>query len=207
MFLGSGLVPLFYPGVDDRTNTLAAFGFVVAAYSLVALVALLVGRTRRSVAALVLAAGTIVILTGFILRVRQDMRRYDAATVEQRHVVRRLKAVLPRLAGDSTVFTFGYPAEVAPGIPIFKYTWDLGGMLDLRWNDRTLRGAPIYGREIRCGPTEVSATEFSHEPATAYGRAVFVDIPTGRARRVRSRAECLSALTTFKPGPAVTAAR
>jgi len=207
MFLGSGLVPLFYPGVDDRTNTLAAFGFVVAAYSLVALVALLVGGKRRSVAALVVAAGTIVIATGFILRVRQDMRRYDAAAVEQRHVLRRLKASLPRLAHDSTVFTFGSPAEVAPGVPIFKYTWDLGGALELRWSDRTLRGAPIYGQQIRCGPTEVSTPAFPHEPGTAYRHAVFVDIPTGRARRLRSRADCLSARTVFTPGPTVTAAR
>jgi hypothetical protein len=203
MFLGSGLVPLFYPGVDDRTNTLAAFGFVVATYSLVALAANLVGAGRPRVVASLLAAGAVAIGIGFIERVRVDIGRYDAATVEQRHVLERLKLALPRPARDATIFTFGYRAEVAPGVPIFKYTWDLRGAIDLRWNDRSLKGVPIYGRSVSCGRTGVSTLEFGADSAAPYGSAVFADIATGTTRLIRSRAACASARSVFRPGPVV----
>jgi hypothetical protein len=203
MFLGSGLVPLFFPGLDDRTNTFAAFGFVVAAYSLVALVARLIGGRRRVLTAALVTAGTLVIGVGFVQRVREDIGRYDAAAVEQRHFLERVKIALPRPAHGSTIFTFGYRAEVAPGVPIFKYTWDLGGAVDLWWNDRSLRAIPVYGRDVWCRRTDVGTPEFATEPAAAYGRAIFVDVPTGRTRRIRSRRACASARKVFRPGPVV----
>ena len=155
MFLGSGLVPLFYPGVDDRTNTLAAFGFVVA----LVLSRCACGSADRAacpwVTAVVVTMATFVIGVGFIQRVREDVRRYDAATVEQRHFLKRLKTALPRPRHGLTIFTFGSRAEVAPGVPIFQYAWDLQAAISLRWNDRSLEGVPIYGRGVSCSRTGV----------------------------------------------------
>jgi hypothetical protein len=205
MFLGSGLVPLFYPGVDDRTNTFAAFGFVVAAYSVVALLAHLVGSGRRWLEALVIAAGAVVIAGGFVERVRADVRRYHAAAVEQRQFLERLEKALPRPAAGSTIFTFGRRAEVAPGVPVFKYTWDLRGAVDLRWNDRSLKAVPIYGQTVSCGAGQVGTPEFGRDSRTAYGRAIFVDLPTRRVGQIESRAACTRARAIFKPGPVVPA--
>jgi len=200
MFLGSGLVPLFYPGVDDRSNTLAAYGFVVVAYSVVVLAASLLSRGRRPVTTVLVAVGALAVGAGFVARVRDDMHRYDAATVEQRHVLERLRLALPHLAPASTIYTFDYPAEVAPGVPIFKYTWDLKGAVRLAWNDRTLAAAPVYDRRAACGAREVTAPELGAASAAAYGHVVFVDVATGRTRRIGSRTACLSARRTFEPG-------
>jgi hypothetical protein len=199
MFLGSGLVPLFYPGLDDRTNTFAAFGFVVATYSVLALVALLIGRGRVRATAVMVTAGTLLIGLGFIQRSREDIRGYDSATVEQRHFLERLRIALPRAPRGSTIFTFGYPPETAPGVPIFKYSWDLRGAVDLHWNDRSLNAVPIYGRTVSCGSRQI---EFGANFVAAYGRSVFVDVPTGRMRHIRSPEACARARKIFRPGPA-----
>jgi hypothetical protein len=200
MFLGSGLVPLFYPGVDDRTNTLAAFGFVVAAYSLVAVLGTLIGGRRRGVQAAVVAAGVVVVGVGFVQRVRTDAGHYDAATVEQGRFLERLRRAVPEPPRNSTIFTFGYRPEVAPGVPIFKYTWDLRGAVVLTWNDPSLRAVPVFGRNVSCGRRRIGTPEFGGGSATAYGQAMFVNVPAGRARRIESRRACVQARDVFKPG-------
>lgn len=201
MFLGSGLVPFYYPGLNDRTNTFAAFGFVVAAYSLVALVAVLIGAGNDRTPALIIAVGTLLIGFGFIQRVRDDVGRYDSAAAEQRHFLDRLHLALPHPPSGSTIFTFGYPAETAPGVPIFAHAWDTRGAVDLEWNDRSLRAVPVYGPNVSCGPNRISSPRFAKESATAYGRAVFVDVPAGRSRRIRSPGACADARKVFRPGP------
>jgi hypothetical protein len=200
MFLGSGLLPYVYPGLNDRVQTFAAFGFVVAAYSVVALVALLVSGKRGRAAVLILGAGTILIGLGFIQRVRDDVSRYDSAAAGQRYFLKRLRTVLPSPQPGSTIFTFGYPAASAPGVPIFQTPWELRGAVDLRWNERSLRAVPIYRRNILCGRNEISTLAFGGY-AAAYGHAVFADLPTGRTRQIGSPTACAQARKDFRPGP------
>jgi hypothetical protein len=204
MFLGSGLFPLFFPGIDDRIQTLAAFGFVVAAYSVLALVALLVAGERGRAAAVILGAGTILIGLGFIQRVRDDVNRYDSAAAEQRYFLARLQTALPSPRRGTTIFTFGYPAATAPGVPIFQTPWELRGAVDLRWNERSLKAVPIYKQGVFCGRSEIGALEFGRQSTAAYGRAVFADVPTGRTQNIGSRGVCAQARKVFRPGPVYT---
>jgi hypothetical protein len=203
MFLGSGLLPLFFPGLEDRINTFAAFGFVVAAYSVLVLAARLIGGRRRRAQAVILIAGLLFIGFGFIERVRQDVSHYDSAASEQRYFLKRLHSALPRPPRGSTIFTFGYPSETAPGVPIFKYPFD--GAADLLWNDRSLSAVPVYGKSVSCGPSQVRALAFGADFAAAYGRVVFVDVPSGRVRRIRTPDACAEARTHFRPGPVLGA--
>jgi len=205
MFLGSGLFPLTYPGIDDRVQTFAAFGFVVAAYSVLALAAILAGGRRGRVTVAIIGAGTILIGAGFVQRVREDINHYDDAAAHQRYFLSRLQTVLPHPEPGATIFTFGYPAESAPGVPIFRTAFELRGAVDLRWNDRSLRGVPIYRRTVSCRPAGVSARLAGGRSAAAYGHAAFVDLPTGRTRHIGSRAGCAAALRIFKPGPVLAA--
>jgi hypothetical protein len=201
MFLGSGLFPLFYPGLDDRIQTLAAFGFVVAAYSVVVLAALLVAGGRRRVTAVIVSAGTVLIGLGFIQRVRDDVTRYDSAATEQSFFLERLKIALPHPPAGSTIFTFGFPARSAPGVPIFQTPSELRGAVDLRLSERSLRAIPIFRRGVSCGRSGISALEFGAEFTADYGHAVFVDVPTGRTRHIGSARACAQARKVFKPGP------
>jgi hypothetical protein len=202
MFLGSGLLPLFWPGIDDRINTFAAFGFVVAAYSVLALAALLIGGDRRpAVAAVVLAAGTVLVGFGFTQRVRDDVNSYDAAAAGQRYLLEKLRVALPRPPPGTTIFTFGYPAQSARGVPIFETSWELRGAVNLQWSDRSLRAAPIYREGVSCDRNGINAPALGGKPAVAYGRAVFIDVPTARSRNIESRGDCLVAREVFRPGP------
>jgi hypothetical protein len=201
MFLGSGLFPLFYPGIDDRIQTLAAFGFVVAAYSVLVLAALLVAGDRERVAVLIVTAGTIVIGLGLIQRVRDDVGNYDSAAAQQRYFLERLQTALPHPPADSTIFTFGYPARTAPGVPIFQAPSELRGAVDLRLNERSLKGVPVYGQPVSCRRSEIRAPAFGAESGAAYGHAVFVDLPTGRTRQIGSVRACARARKAFRPGP------
>ena len=201
MFLGSGLVPLFYPGLDDRIQTLAAFGFVVAAYSIVVLAALLVAGGRRRVTAVIVSAGTVLIGLGFIQRVRDDVTRYDAAASAQRYFLDRLHIALPHAPAGSTIFTFGYPAKSAPGVPIFQNPQELRGAVTLQLSDRSLRAVPIYRQSVSCSRSEITALGFGAETTTPYGHVVFVDLPTGRTRHIGSSRACAQARKVFRPGP------
>jgi hypothetical protein len=207
MFLGSGLYPLFYPGLDDRINTFAAFGFVVVAYSVLALAALLIGGRRGRAAIAVLTTGAILIGLGSIQRVRDDVDRYDTAAAEQRQLLDGLESALPHPRPGSTIFTFGFPGKSAPGVPIFETTWDLQSAVALLLNDPSLHAIPVYGESVVCGRAEVSAMAFGPESATSYGRAVFVDVPTARTLTIRSLRECARARELFTPGPVFVAAR
>jgi hypothetical protein len=205
MFLGSGLLPLFYPGLDDRIQTLAAFGFVVAAYSVLALAALLVAGRRGRVAVVILGAGTLLIGLGFVQRVRDDVSHYDSAAAEQRSFLERLQDALPHPQPGSTIFTFGYPAKSAPGVPIFQNPSDLRAAINLRWNDRSLRAVPVYGQNVSCGRREISSPAFDPKYAAAYGRAVFVDLATGGTQPIGSAGACAQARRVFRPGPVYAA--
>ena len=206
MFLGSGLFPLTYPGIDDRIQTFAAFGFVLAAYSVLALAGLLVGGEHGRAGVVIVSAGTILIGVGFIERVRDDVGHYDSAAAEQRYFLERLQIALPHPEPGLTIFTFGYPAETAPGVPIFQTPWELRGAVNLRLNERSLRAVPIYRQGVSCGRSEISARRFGAESAAPYGHAMFVDVPTGRTRHIGSSGACARARKVFRPGPVFRAA-
>jgi hypothetical protein len=202
MFLGSGLFPL-YSGLDDRANTFAEFGLVVATYSLLALLALLVAGGPGRASATILAACTLLVGLGFVERVRDDVRGYDAAAKDQGRELASLAALLPRLPQGSTLFVFGYPAASAPGVPIFPHPWDLGAAVRLRWDDPSLRAVPVFERNVWCGPRELRNRAFEDSYAATYARTLFVDPPAGRVRRISSRSECRDARAAFTPGPAL----
>ena len=197
MFLGYGLYPLS-EGIDDRVNAFSAFGFVVAIYSVLALLGVLVARGSGPWAAGILAAGTLLVGLGFVQRTRDEIGRYDAATAQQNDELARLRALLPRPPHGSTIFTFGYPTVSAPGVPIFSHPWDLSAAVRLRWNDPSLRAIPVEGRSVSCGRSEVSVRVSDNAYTARYDHAEFVDLSTMRARHIASRRECLESLTLFE---------
>jgi len=198
MFLGYGLYPLSQ-GLDDRVNAFAAFGFVVATYSVLALLSLLVAGRPGHWAAAVLAAGTLLVGLGFVQRVRDDIARYNSATAQQRDELAALRRLLPRARPGSTIFAFGYPTASAPGVPIFGNPWDLTFAVSLFWNDPLLTVVPVGNEVVSCGRTEARPGRYGTEYAAAYGRAEFVDLSMGSVRYVASRHECLAARAMFAP--------
>jgi hypothetical protein len=202
MFLGSSLYPSSQ-GLDTRLHLFAGLALSASCYAIVALaVNLLPFGSRQSLA--LIAAGGLVLAVGFGIRARDDIDRWDAAPVAQRNFIAALKRTVQRPPSNSTIFSFGYPGEISPGIPIFSHEWDLNGALRLSYNDPSLNGLPILRRDqINCEKHLVYASSVGRGHGAKYGKAIFVDVTTHHRLILRSQSECAAALRHFSPGPLV----
>jgi len=202
MFLGSTIYPL-HSGVDTRVNIFAGFGFASFSYATVVIAAQLLPLRGAEALAVVALAGFLLGL-GFVDRLRADIGRWDTARVMQDDFLSALEQTLPRPTRGSTIYSFGYPAEVAPGIPIFTHPWDLNGALRLTYHDPTLFGLPIYRRGVVCGEKWVYPALFGAKYASRYMKTIFVSVPERKVEPIRSKAECTSASRVFGGGPLQT---
>jgi hypothetical protein len=203
MFLGSGLFPL-YEGVDNRVNILAGFAFAALVYSLLAIAGLLVSELVPAGGPALVAVSTLLVAAMFVTRLRTDIDHFHSAATLQNEALVRLETLLPTPGRGSTIYTFGFPAETAPGVPIFWRPWDLGGALRLRWNDPSLSARPVYRTGVVCGELSVYAREFGAGYASPYGRSLFVDLAGGKVERIDSEAECRRSRHVFRPGALVS---
>jgi hypothetical protein len=202
MFLGSYLFPLS-GGVDNRANILAGFGFATLAYAVVMMVGELAAPRHRHARVLIVSVATLLIAVGFVDRLRADIKDWDRAAALQDRLLMGLKGTVPQPPRGSTIYSFNFPAQTAPGVAIFGKSWDLIGAARLTWHDRSLRAFPIAGdSRVVCGPAGVSVPALDTTPSP-YQRSMFVDVSVSRAELVRSRARCLSLSTSFPPGPDV----
>jgi hypothetical protein len=200
MFLGSGLYPN-YTGLDTRLHVFAGLAFAALCYAVLVIVSELLPLRRRGALA-ILTGAALAVAIGFGDRLHADIARWDRATIAQGEFLSALKRTVKKPAGGSTIFSFGYPAEVSPGIPIFTHFWDLNGALRITFDDSSLKGLPIYRPGgIICDKSFVYASLFGVEHASPYGRTMFVDAAARRLIAVRSRSVCTASKTRFRPGP------
>jgi MFS family permease len=202
MFLGSGLHPA-YAGVDNRVNTFAGFAYAALVYSLVMMVGSVLAERHRRLARALVPIATLLVVGGFVQRVRADVDHYDQATRLQAQELAEIRHALPVAPRRSTIYVFGFPAGTAPGVPIFRAPWDLTGAVRLTWHDPSLSALPIFRTGVACGRARMYPREFKPSDGSTYERSVFVDLATGQVEWITSRRACLQARRTFRPGPLV----
>jgi hypothetical protein len=203
MLLGSRLHPLD-PGLGNRINVFAALPYCVLAYSVVALVVLLVTRGRAPDGALAVVAVAL-LAAGYGVKLARDESHWRRAASIQRGVLASIASDRVRLVDGDAVFSFGAPGDAAPGIPVFDRSWDLSGALRLQTGDRNVNGYPVFrGVSTRCASATVDVTGPGSYGTirVPYRQAIFVDVQTGRVARVTSRPKCERSIRTFAPGPA-----
>jgi hypothetical protein len=194
-------------GVGNRVNVVAAIGLITAVYGVAMLVGTLVVRGLRAPAHWSVAFGVAVALVlgvGYIEHVRVDESSWDLAARDEGIVLQTLRQQLPHPVASSTIFTFGHPNEVAPGVVVFASSWDLNGAAELLYRDPSLRAYPLLpGSAIVCGPKQLSPVGGGYGPAFSepYGRAYLVDIAQRRVVAPRNQAQCNAVAKTFIPGP------
>jgi hypothetical protein len=203
MFLGSTLHPLD-PATSNRTNVFARFPYALLVYAVVAASAQWIAPARRAgrIATLALVG---LIGAGYAVHLGRDESSWTKAARLQRTAL----SAIPPLAPGTTVVTFGFPALVEPGAPIFYANWDYRSAVQLRQHDKRLNVVPVYVTvRLRCRPRRlIVQLPGSRGTAVArYGPLLFLDVPTGRRRRIASVEGCASALRQFRPGPYVTGA-
>lgn len=202
-------------GIYNRGNVTAAFPFALLVYSLCMLVGALLSATRHrwhewslGVAAILVA----LVVVGYADRLIADKDEWRIAAAMESEAIETLQEALPELEAGSTIYTFNYPAQVSPGIPIFSDTWDLRGAVRINWDDGSLGAYPIFGdTTFVCeadgmypeGGKEFYFLEAGHsaEEEGRYGKTFAVDLRTGEVERIDGVRRCKSLLSRMTPGP------
>ena len=190
------------PGTANRINGVPGIGFVVLVYALAMLAGTLAlgARRRAALPAIVLSAALALGYWGLL-------REHEAAWADSWRLQQRVLAAVERGLGTSrtgaTAYTFGHPIDAAPGIAVFRQL-DLDPAAKVALGDRSVSAWPMLpGTTFDCGATRLGPTNNRYGPANAaaYGRAVFIDVASGRSQRIDSRRSCQLAVRSFRPGP------
>jgi hypothetical protein len=180
-------------GTVNRMNAAAAIGIAVLLYSCIVLAARMLGRLAhlpQSVVSGAVAAVTLALGVGYVARSIADVRPWDAAAADQRRVLDDMRTALPSLKPASTVYMFGAPASVGPGVPVLGTTLDLSSAMRISYSDPQLTGVPLgASASITCGPRGPQAAGV----AGVYGDAYLLDISDRRAIRLLDRRQCVAA--------------
>jgi hypothetical protein len=193
-------------GFTNRVNALAGIGLVIAAYAAigvaVTLTSLMVPKLRKPTPAIVIALGLLLGLA-WVHVLERHSGIWDAAYRSARVGMARTKNALPHLSHDSLVITTNYPAYQTLGVPIFATSWDLNGMIKLKYHDGSLSAVPLVeGIDVACRSDGITVWESdAFEMTVPYGRAHLVNLASGEHTAPRHQAQCKAALTEYIPGP------
>jgi hypothetical protein len=207
-------------GLDDRGNLLASLPLTLAVYAVWVLAGILLSRRRVTVpVALVIS---VALGVGYLVQLHGQERAWERSAELQTAVLDTLRSSPPPPPG-STMYVFGLPTDVAPGIVVFGDTWALNGAVRLTYGNPTLRAYPVLGgSRVSCGAgaflpeflpgagynlaADRPDPDFPYGPqyddvdhGARYGRVVFVDASTGQVTPVHDRAGCLAALPPIPP--------
>jgi hypothetical protein len=196
-------------GFTNRVNALAGFGLVIAVYGtvgvLVATTAELLGSRAGKVAGVITAVLGLALGIAFVKVLERHGRIWDAAYRAEAAGISVFKTQFKSLAPETTLFVSNYPAYESLGVPIFSTGWDVNGMVELQYRQRSLAAYPLLpGLSIRCTTTTVSlagpGAEGSENPVP-YGHAQFLNVGSGHHVAPSNKRECESLSRSFVPGP------
>jgi hypothetical protein len=197
-----------FRGIEDRVNIVALYPAAVLVWAVMRSAGSLLRRNGYQLA--VAGAGAVAIGFGI-----QDLRQQDQWLRSTELQPKVLAAIERAHAPDrAVVLVFGYPAEVAPRVPVLNVNYDLFPAARLRTSSE-IETYPVFeGSTVRCSPKGVAidwlATPLYEriwlaEEGTAklqpYSNVVFVDVGMSRHELIRSRAQCARALAAYRPGP------
>jgi hypothetical protein len=200
--------PYYTPTVfeeTNRVNALAGLGLVIAAYAALGIFGVLVARLFKHRAwALPLTLALACLLgAAYVHVLERHIGAWDNAFRLEAAAGDRMQHQLPNLPTGTTVFTANYPAYLAFGVPVFATTWDLSGMIKLRYDDASLAAYPLVeGEELVCDRSSMILRGAAGTVAEAsYGRVRLLDLGTGRHAAPRDRRVCRDVIDSYVPGP------
>lgn len=200
-------------GIANRVNAVPAIGWILLIYGGARLIGSLAFREMprgRLLARSLAIIGCALLAVGWVKSLKTEANFFTAAFEEDERVLYVIQGAIPHPRPSGTIWTFGQPLEISPGIPIFGNTWDMTSAVQLQYDDPTLASyVAIPGIEFRClGHEVVAPGSFRNSEGTveeslrsAYGRTYFIDTVTGHAERIDTRAECRRAANSFVPSP------
>lgn len=207
-------VPLA-PGIADRVNAVSGIGWVLVLYGSIALVATL--AFRRSARARVLTS-TLVLLACAALGISWGKSIADEGTTyadayrEGQRTLAVIRAAIPDPRPGSTIWIFGQPVEISPGVPVFANTWDTTAAVSLMYRDPSILSYVGYpGTTFECRPNAiVPGNNSNYLPASPsdikkftsfYGSTYFVDTVGGQVEVIDGPERCRYASAAFGRSP------
>lgn len=204
--------PLYVPGVQNRTNCLAALGLCALVVFLVgAVVSILTAglpglskQNRSQLQATLIGVVLVGIFAVWTVRITENGQRWAKAAELQKSVLSEAHELVPSPPPDATIFTAPYPGYAAPSIPIFGGGGnnDQLGAFKVSYGLEELHSFPLLDGVGAVCERKSMSTPDSGESETAYGKAVLVDFRTRTVYRPKSRSECLRQTKAMEPlGP------
>lgn len=199
-------------GIADRVNAVPSIGWVLVLYSGAMLVGTLVFqgvRRARLFSSGLAAVACGLIAIGWLKTLDNYSDAYVRAYSEDTRVLATIQTALPDPPPRSTVWTFGQPVEIVPGVPVFGNTWDMTSSVELTYGDPTLTSYVAYpGTTFSCHrhmvvPGGVYADVPGADSGSPYGRTYFIDTTTGRLESIHTAAQCRRASASFPRSPAL----
>lgn len=199
-------------GIANRVNAVPSIGWVLILYAGIMLAGTMafrgLPRARTMVSALAGIACAL-IAVGWIKTLNDYSDFYTRAHSEDMRVLATIQSALPEPPPGSTIWTFGQPVEVVPGVPVFGNTWDMTGSVQITFDDPTLTsyvgdpGTTFACRRNVVLPGGAYAVDGAPNPelGSRYGRTYFVDTVTGRLEQIRNERQCRQAAHSFPRSP------
>jgi hypothetical protein len=201
------------PGIVNRVNAVPSIGWALILYAGAMLAATLALRElprARLWASIVASAACALIAVGWVKSISTYSDYFTRAYEEDVRVLDKIETALPQPRSRSTIWTFGQPVEIVPGVPVFGNTWDMTSSVQLTYDDPTITSLVASpGTVFHCSPAGVlpsgsyAQEDGSPNPlfASPYGRTYFVETASGKAIAVKSRKQCRQAIKAFPLSP------
>lgn len=200
-------------GIANRVNAVPSIGWVLVLYAGLMLLTTLATRglpRARLLASAFAIVACGLIAVGWLKSISRDSDSFTRAYEEDVRVLTGMKSTLPDPRAHSTIWTFGQPVEMAPGVPVFANTWDMTASVRLTYGDPTLVSYVAYPETgFVCDRREIAPNGPSWGGGEApdplyrspYGRTYFVDTSSGKVARIDNSAQCRRAVRRFPPSP------
>jgi hypothetical protein len=202
-------------GMANRVNAVPGIGWVLIVYAGAMLAATLALRDlprARILTSGLAALAAALIAVGWVKTVHSESSAYTTAFTEDERILDTMRAALPSPQPESTIWTFGQPVEIIPGVPVFGNTWDMTGSVQLTYDDPSLRSFVAFpGTTFACRPDglvpggnptyAVGESPQTNVFASPYGKTYFVDTTNGSLIRLRNPAGCHRAIGAFPEAP------
>lgn len=201
------------PGIVNRVNAVPSIGWVLVLYAGLMLVTTLAARglpKSRMVASGFAACACALIAVGWLKSIGDYSGYFTRAYEEDVRVLTTVSSALAQPRSHSTIWTFGQPVEIVPGVPVFGNTWDMTSSVQLTYGDPTIASYVAYpetgfvcdrGDVAPNGPSWGGTDKPDRLYRSPYGRTYFIDTNSGKLVRIDSRAQCRRAVREFEPSP------
>ena len=194
-------------GITNRINVLAGIGLVVVVYSAlgtgVTLAGMAIPRIAGAVPTLIVVLGAM-LGAAYIHVVERHADLWATAYRAELEGLDRIESAYPNPPPGALIIASEYPAYQTLGVPIFSARWDLNGMVKLRYGNGSLAAIPrTETLDFTCLRRGIAVEEEGADTGirAAYGKAMLVDVGTGRRSVPRNQRECRRVEAEFPPGP------